>query len=257
MTHFAPRAALLALALTLFVAAPASAQDQQGPLSPVEGIWSYGGGQIAIERQEDGSFLGTVIRRTTISCPNRIGERLWIDIRLQNDGSYWGEHQFFRPEGGCEIVPERGNVAFRIINPAGQTYLRVCLASPGTDAQPKIAEDGTATDADAGCRDATFLDLLPKKNAKLNEILRMPKGRNGCIKRKRFGIGLKHPVGDALERATVKLNGQKLKTFVRRNKLKTAIDLRQLRSGRYKLKIVARTVRGNRIKGTKRFRNCS
>lgn len=253
MKNLAPRAILLALALVLASAAPAAAQR---PLSPVEGIWSFLGGQVAIERQEDGSFLGTVIRRTNFGiCRQEIGERLWIDLRLQNDGSYWGEHQFFRTGDNCEVVPERGNVAFRVINPGGQTYLRVCIASPDTDAQPKIAEDGSSQDATAGCRDANFKDLLPMKEARLKHILRMPGKR--CVKRRRFGIGLKHPVGDAVTDAKVRLNGQKVRVVIRRGLPRAKIDLRGLRRGRYRLKVVARTARGEIIKGARRFRNCS
>ena len=255
MKNFAPRAALLALALTLLATAPAAAQ---GPVSALEGVWLFQGGRIAIERQEDGSYLGTIIRRTTIDdCPQEIGERVWIDMRLQDDGSYWGQHQFFRTGGECEVVPDRGNTAYRVINRAGVTFLRVCFARPDTPGvQPKIAEDGTATDANGGCRDAEFFDLMPRGAPKLEDIVTLPAQRRGCALRRRFTARFKQPRTDALTSVKVTLNGQRLRVRRVGDRLRTTVDLRRLPRGRYRLRVVAETARGQTITGTRRYRNC-
>ena len=248
--NLAPRAALLALALSLVATAPAAAQT---PLSPLEGTWTFLDGRIAIERQEDGSFLGTIIRRTKVDvCRGEIGERIWIDMRLQDDGQYQGEHQFFRTME-CEVVPERGNAAFRVINRTGVTFLRVCLATPDSDLQPSIAEDGTATNADAGCHDAEFFDLLPKGKPKLKEIVKLPRQTGGCVPKKRFLVRLRHTRGDAVTDAKVKLDGTKRTVRRKGGRLRTRIVASE---GTHRLRVVAETARGRVIKGTRRFTVC-
>jgi hypothetical protein len=250
--NLAPRAVLLALALALVATAPAAAQT---PLSPVEGTWTFLGGRIAVERQEDGSFLGTIIRRTNVDvCPGEIGERIWIDLRLQDDGQYWGEHQFFRTSE-CEVVPERGNAAFRVINRAGVTFLRICLADPeGPDAQPSIAEDGTETNATGGCHDAEFFDLLPTAEPKLKKIVKLPRQSGGCVPKKRFLARLRHPRGDALTEAKVKLDGRKRTVRRKGTRLRARIVASE---GTHRLRVVAETARGRVIKGTRRFTVCA
>ena len=255
MKTLAPRAAVLALLLSLLATAPAAAQT---PLSPIEGTWNFLGGRIAIERQEDGSFLGTIIRRTRLDvCPQEIGERIWIDIRLQEDGSYWGQNQFFRSGQECEVVPDRGNVAFRVLNPAGQTYLRVCFGNPGAaDVQPKIAQDGTATDAPGGCRDAEFFRLLPKGKPKLTDIAAIPSERRGCFPRSGFTFSFKEPEGDALKKVSVTLDGRRVRVVRRGGVPRAAVRFRDVKPGRHTLRIVARTARGRVVKGARRYRTC-
>jgi hypothetical protein len=251
VTNLAPRAALVALALTLLAAAPAAAQTP----SPIEGVWSFSGGQIAVDRQGDG-FVGTVVRRTQLSeCVHEVGEQIWIDIRLQGDGSYWGKHQYFRTSDCTPI--ERGNTAYRVLNPAGQTFLRVCFAKPETpDVQPRIAEDGSNTDTNDGCRDSELLRPLPTEEPKLKDIAKLPKETKGCASRRRFPIRLIEPPGDALESARITLNGKPLRVFRRAGRLRSVVDLRGLPRGRYAVKIVAETVRGQTIKGKRRYRTC-
>ncbi len=252
MTAPAPRAALLAFALALLTATPAAAQTP----SPVEGVWSFSGGEVVIERQDDGSFLGTVIRETQFSsCPHKVGERMWVDIRLQPDGQYFGKHQYFRTSDCMPI--ERGNTAYRVLNPAGQTFLRVCFAKPETpEVQPSIAEDGTDTNTNDGCRDSELVRPLPSEPPKLKDIAKLPKETKGCASRRRFPIRLIEPPGDALESAKITLNGKALRVFRRGGRLRSIVDLRGLPRGRYKVKIVAETVRGQTIKGKRKYRTC-
>lgn len=253
MTHLAPRAALLALALSLLAAAPAAAQSD-----PIEAVWSFSGGEIAVERQGDG-FVGTVVRPTQLSsCVHQNGEQIWTEIRAQPDGQYFGRHQYFRTSD-CSFI-ERGMIALRPLqNAQGQTFLRVCFDDPEAepDVQPKIAPDGTNTDTDDGCRDSELVSPLPKTPPKITDIVSgLPPQKKGCSSRRRFPIRLKEPPGDALASAKITLGRKKLPITRSGGRLRSVVDLRGLPRGRYTLKIVAKTVRKRTITGSRRYRTC-
>lgn len=244
-----------ALALTLLGAAPATAQTPD----PIEAIWSFSGGQVAVEAQPDGSFVGTIIRPTQLSsCTHQNGEQMWVGIRRQPDGQYFGLHQYFRTSD-CSFI-ERGMIALRPLqNPQGQTFLRVCFDDPAKepDQQPTIAPDGSNATTDDGCRDSDLVAPLPREGPKLSDIVTLPRQTGRCASRRRFAIRLREPPGDALESARVTLNRRSLR--VRRNaanRLTTVVDLRGLPRGRYRVAIVAETVRGRTIRGSRRYRTC-
>lgn len=254
VTHLATRAALCALALTLLAAAPAAAQQD-----PIEAIWDFNGGQVAVEAQPDGSYIGTIIRRTQLSeCVHEPGERMWIDMRRQPDGQFFGRHQYFRTSD-CTFI-ERGNTAYRVLNrPDGAQFLRVCFSKPETpESQPSIAPDGTASGHNDGCRDSELVAPLPKEPPKLSDIVSgLPPQRKGCASRRRFGIRLREPLGDAIAPTPrVTRNGKRLPVVFRDGRWRSVIDLRGLPRGRYTFRIVARTVRGRTIQGSRRYRTC-
>jgi hypothetical protein len=251
VTHLALRATLCALALTLLAAAPAAAQE------PIESIWSFSGGQVAVDRQPDGSFIGTIIRPTSLSsCTHENGEQMWTGIRGQPDGQYFGLHQYFRTSD-CSFI-ERGMIALRVLqNAEGQTFLRVCFDDPerDPDEQPTIAPDGSNVAQD-GCADSDLVAPLPATPPKLNDIVTLPKETKGCASRRKFPIRLKEPVGDALKSAKVTLNNKSLKVTRVGGRLTSSVDLRGLKRGRYTVKIVAVTYRGRTIQGSRRYRTC-
>jgi hypothetical protein len=257
VTHLPLRAALLALALTLAAAAPAAAQSD-----PIEAVWEFGGGQVAVERQADGSFIGTIIRPTTLStCTHQNGEQMWIEIRSQPDGQYFGRHQYFRTSD-CTFI-ERGMIALRVLqNPQGQTFLRVCFDDPerSPNEQPNIAPDGTNTATDDDCRDSTLVAPLSKEPPKLADVVAgLPPQRRGCASRRRFPIRLKEPPGDAIAatpKPKVTRNGKSIPVRFTGGRWRSVIDLRGLPRGRYTFKITARTVRGKTITGSRRYRTC-
>jgi hypothetical protein len=253
VTHLAPRAALCALALTLLAAAPAAAQS-----ADIESVWSFSGGQVAVDRQPDGGFIGTIIRPTQLSeCTHRNGEPMWTDIRAQPDGQYFGRHQYFRTSD-CSFI-ERGTIALRVLrNEQGQTFLRVCFDDPEREPneQPNIAPDGTNTTTQDGCRDSELVAPLPATPPKLNDIVTLPKETKGCASRRKFPIRLKEPVGDALKSAKVTLNAKSLRVVRVDGRLTSSVDLRGLKRGRYTVKIVAVTYRGRTIQGSRRYRTC-
>jgi hypothetical protein len=258
VTHLALRAALCALALTLLAAAPAAAQSPD----PIEAVWEFSGGQVAVERQADGSFAGTIIRPTTLSsCTHQNGERMWIDIVRQPDGQYFGRHQYFRT-GECSFI-ERGMIGLRVLpTPEGQTFLRVCFDDPerDPDEQPTIAPDGSNAATDDGCRDSTLVAPLPSEPPKLKDVVAgLPPQRRGCASRRRFPIRLKEPVGDAIAatpKPRITRNGKRIPVVFRDGRWRSVIDLRGLPRGRYTFRIVATTVRGRTISGSRRYRTC-
>ena len=258
MTHLALRGALCALALTLLAAAPAAAQSPD----PIEAIWEFNGGQVAVERQADGSFVGTIVRPTQLSeCTHPNGERMWIDVIRQPDGQYFGRHQYFRT-AGCELI-ERGMIALRVLqNPEGQTFLRVCFDNPeqDPDEQPTIAPDGSNANTQDGCRDSNLVAPIPQSPPKLADVVSgLPKQTRGCASRRRFPIRLKEPVGDAIAatpKPRVTRNGKQIPVVFRAGRWRSVIDLRGLPRGRHTFKITARTVRGRTITGSRKYRTC-
>ncbi|HEX8206780.1 MAG TPA: hypothetical protein VF587_12040 [Solirubrobacteraceae bacterium] len=257
MTHLALRAALCALALTLAVAAPAAAQSD-----PIEAVWEFSGGQIAVERQSDGTFVGIVVRPTQLSeCTHQNGEPVWIDIRSQPDGQYFGRHQYFRTSD-CSFI-ERGMIALRVLqNEQGATFLRVCFDSPerSPNEQPSIAPDGTNTSTDDGCRDSNQISPLPTTPPKLADVVSgLPPQTRGCASRRKFPIRLKEPVGDAIAatpKPKVTRNGKSIPVTFTGGRWRSVIDLRGLPKGRYTFKIVAKTVRGRTIQGSRKYKTC-
>ena len=246
----APLVALIVLAIV-----PAAAPAQ----ADIEAVWSFSGGQVAVQATGDGGFTGTVIRRTTLAnCPHQVGEQMWLGLRAQPDGSYWGAHQYLR-DADCSPVPQRGNTAHRVLSrPDGTRFLRVCFSPPETpEVQPSIAPDGSSTNATDGCLDSDLVSALTAGQPKVDQIATLPKqGRRRCLSRRSFKIRLKEPRGDALRSAEVFLDGKRIQ--VRRGERLTApINLRGLPKGRYTVKIVAKTVLGRTIQGKRRYRTCA
>jgi hypothetical protein len=242
-------------ALLLVVPAAHAAAD-------IEAVWSFNGGQVAVQAQPDGSFKGTVIRPTTLaSCTHPAGEEMWLDIRAQPDGQYFGRHQWFQVSD-CSYI-ERGNTAFRVLtNASGAKFLRVCFADPAQPAlQPTIAPDGTSANTTNGCDDSDLVSALPAGKPPIESIASLPKstGKKQCRSRRSFKIRLKEPPGDALKSATITIaaKGKQLRAIRRDNRFTAPINLKGLPKGRYTVRIVATTVLGRTITGTRKYRTCA
>src|ERR1700689_1456437 len=99
-----PRSLLLlvVVAMGLLGAISAVQVASASPASPIEEVWSFSGGQVAIQAQPGGTFVGTVVAPTSFAeCTHPVGEPMWTDITPQPDGSYWGLHQWFFENAGC------------------------------------------------------------------------------------------------------------------------------------------------------------
>src|SRR5438445_1864086 len=71
-----PRSLLLAIATAMLLAvgvAPA------GAASSIEGIWSFNGGQIGVQRLANGTYAGTVVVETKFAeCVHPVGQEIWV-----------------------------------------------------------------------------------------------------------------------------------------------------------------------------------
>jgi hypothetical protein len=248
---------LVPLTVTLLLAAPAVASAQT---ADIEGVWAFDHGEVAVTGQPDGTFVGTVIRETRFAeCPHAVGERMWTSVTRQEDGQYWGRHQWFRIPGCTPLPTLLGPTAWRVLtNERGQRFLRVCFSRPETpDVQPKIAPDGSHTDTTDECKDSALISPLPQTRPTLTSIATLPsQGRRQCLSRRSFRIRLKEPRGDALATATVWVNGRRVATR-KRDRITAPIDLRGLPKGRYTVRLRATTVLGRTITGTRTYRTCT
>lgn len=248
------RAALLATALIGAAAAPSAAHAA----ADIEGTWSFSGGQVVVQAQPDGSFVGTVIRPTRFSeCAHPVGEQMWIELRAQPDGQYFGRHQWFNTTT-CAYI-DRGNTAFRVLTrPDGQKFLRVCFTNPESpEIQPSIDAAGNSTNTTRGCSDSDLLAPPAAPAQSISAIATLPsQGKKKCLSKRSFRIRLKEPKGDALDSAKVYVNGKLVRT-IKRDRITAPVNLTGLPKGRYTVRITAKTVLGRTITGTRKYRTCT
>src|SRR5262249_12907140 len=145
---------LAASAVASAVAAASASADYSSTPVSIEGIWSFNGGRVGIQRDQNGTFTGTVVTPTRFAtCTHEVGEKMWIGIARQPDGSYWGLHQWFFERPDCPPNPNLGLTTWRVLEDKGYRQLRVCFSDPGSDEQPTIAPDGRTGDYTYGCVD--------------------------------------------------------------------------------------------------------
>lgn len=245
---------LIATAVATAAADPAT--TAQADVADIEAVWGFSGGQIAYTNNGDGTYTGKVIRPTTLAqCEHPTGEEIDTGLTRQPDGQWFGRHQWFT--GSCTPTEQRGNTAFRVLSkPDGAKFLRICFASDQQqDVQPTIAPDGTPANASGPCSDSELISALPAAKPVINDIATLPSSKK-CRSRRNFRIRLKEPRGDALASAKVYVNRKLVKTQ-KSGRLTAPVDLRGLPKGRYTVRIIATTVLGKTIKGTRKYRTCA
>jgi hypothetical protein len=250
---------LTALAFGLLALWP----GQAGAATPIEGVWSFNGGKVAIQAQRNGAFRGTVVAPTKFSeCYHPVGEEMWTQIRLQSDGSYFGLHQWYFATSDCVPNPALGLSAWRVLRDAdGSKLLRVCFSAPGSTSQPTIAADGANQGATFGCSDSARISALPSvKQSEVGKYLILP-DNGSCIRQKRMRIRIKNPASDPFEEISVKLRSGKVK---RRAKLKhrahdvlAMLNLRGLPRVTFTVTVRATTLLGSSLSSKRSYRVCS
>jgi len=258
-THTRPRrlsrllpAAIAALAL--IGAASASAA------SSIEGIWSFNGGQIAIEREPGGTFKGTVVSPTKFAvCTHPDGQLIWTSVTPQPDGSYWGLHQWYEENatGPCALNPQLGLTAFRVIEEAdGQRYLRVCLSEPGQP-QPSIPPGSLGVGASFGCESSALTGTLASTAVGgFKEVVSLPSNRL-CLSLRKFKIHIREAKLDPFKTVSVTLQGHKLRVSRHGDVLVATVNLRGLRAGAFTVRIKAVTFRGDHLAGKRTYHTCA
>jgi hypothetical protein len=224
-----------------------------GATSSIEGVWAFESGQIAITPLSDGTFVGTVVDQTKFAeCVHPVGEEIWTDMRLQPDGSYWGQHQWLF-EGTCAKNPTPGPTAWRVKEAAdGSKSLQVCFSKPGTT-QPTIAANGLTASVTYGCIDSA-LTAPPPLAAAEHLSLRSAKQ---CVSARLFKIHLADPKYDPLKSVAVTIKGRHIKTSRGGHYIVATINLRGFPRGAFTVKISATTVLGHRLREQRTYHTCA
>jgi hypothetical protein len=228
--------------------------------APIEGVWSFGGGQVAVQRQPSGEYRGTVVAPTRFArCVHEVGETMWSAISPQPDGSYWGLHHWFFDDSECTPNPTPGPTAFRVLGTAdGSRFLRVCFTEPGIEEQPTIAAGGESAGASYGCVDSNLIAPLP--SGSLEESVSVPSG-GSCLLRDRMRIRIRNPRYDPLKRVRVTLisGGVRHKVRLRRRRsgFLAVLDLTRLpESLPFTIRIRLTTVLGRHLLGKHTYSRC-
>jgi hypothetical protein len=176
--------------------------------TPLEGVWSFNGGKIAIHPEgSEGTLVGTVIAPTTFAaCPHQVGESIWSEIKQQPDGSFFGRHQWFYEDGSCTPNPQLGPTAFRVLSSGSSRYLRVCLSEPG-GTQPSIDGEGNSSGATFGCVDSELIAALPSAADLKPSALIELQDNHTCLAANNLRIRLHQPVGDTIVNSSVTVRG--------------------------------------------------
>jgi hypothetical protein len=249
------RGILSVLLVTLALSALADASSAAAS-SPIEGVWSFNGGRIAIQPLGREGFVGTVVAQTAFAqCPHPVGEQMWTNLRVQSDGSYWGLHQWYF-EGTCAANPQLGLTAWRVIDAhGGSRFLRVCFSSPGSS-QPMIAANGTSAHVSYGCVDSALVAPLPG-GATLNfaRSVTLPSAKR-CLSRRKFKIHLRDPADDPLKQVAITLAGRRISVERHANRIAATVSLQGLPKGVFTVRIRALTVLGHTLSGHRTYHTC-
>jgi hypothetical protein len=247
--HFLP---LIAMTMLLAVGVASAAAS-----STIEGVWSFNGGQIAVQPEGGGRFEGIVVQPTTFAtCTHPVGQKIWKEIKLQPDGSYWGFHQWYKTES-CVENPVLGPTAWRVVaNADGSRYLRVCLSSPGT-AQPTIPVGSSGLGASYGCgKSALTAPLASSGVGSFKKVVSLP-GTKKCLSARKFLIHVRDSKYDPFKSVVVTRQGHKLKVQHHGSFYIVTVNLKGLPRGAFTIKVKATTVRGNHVSGSRTYHTCS
>jgi hypothetical protein len=237
--------ALAAVTAALLLAAPAQAADQ------IEGSWFYESGQVLVEATGPGTFTGTVVKPTQFSaCTHPVGQVMW---QISGAGAaYTGTHTWFH-NGDCSEYPG-GQSTWTITSTDPTNFtMRFCSIEPGMG--PPTFDPAGNPIPPASCNDLKRA-LPPQAKPTFKSVVSLPKVTRKCRSRRNFRIRLREPKADPLVRATVNVNGKRVRVLIGA-RLTAPVDLRNLPKGRYTVKIVATTASGDVIQGTRKYRTCA
>ena len=251
--------------------------------SPIEAIWSFSGGKIAIQPEGNGKLEGIVVEPTKFAeCTHPEGQQIWKEMTLQPDGSYFGFHQWYTSSQSeeCALDPTLGPAAWRVVKEAnGSYYLGVCLSHPGTS-QPTIAASGSCTGATYGGEHSLLVSELPttgtgsgtnggsgssggsggsggSSTGGPKESLSLPSSKQ-CLSVRLFKIHLQEPKYDPFKTVSVTIKGYKHKIATARkgNYIVATINLKGLPKGAFTVKIKATTVLGHSLSANRTYHTC-
>jgi hypothetical protein len=256
-SSYTRRARMLLGAIAATALLVAAATPIAGAASPIEGIWSFNGGKVAIQSQVGGTFIGTVVAPTKFAqCPHPIGEPMWTSLRPQADGSYWGLHQWYFES--CAPNPTLGPTAWRVIETANRShFLRVCFGSPGSS-QPTIAPIGSGANVSYGCADSALIAPLPTDTSsalRLKRSVKLPSSRK-CFSQRAFRIHLSDPKNDPLKEVVIRIRNRKITVVRHAGAIVARISLKGLPRGAFTIRIHAVTVLGHHLSSKRTYHTC-
>ncbi|HEY4812125.1 MAG TPA: hypothetical protein VIH71_13810 [Solirubrobacteraceae bacterium] len=229
--------------------------------SSIEGVWSFTGGQIAVESAGNGKFKGIVVQPTKFAtCTHPVGQEIWKEITPQPDGSYWGFHQWYKSNeatGACVENPILGPTAWRVMTePNGSSYLLVCLSSPGAK-QPTIPPGSAGVGASYGCeRSLLTAPLANSAVGSFKEVVSLPNTKK-CFSGRKFKIHIHDSKYDPFKTVVVTLRGHKLKIVHDGSTYVATVNLKGLPPGAFTVKVKAVTFRGNHVSGKRTYHTCA
>jgi hypothetical protein len=255
--RFAIARGLLALSLTIaLLVALGVGAGVASAVSPIERIWSFNGGEVAIQAQPSGTFVGTVVQPTKFAlCTHPVGEPMWTEMTRQPDGSYWGRHRWFYETSGCVPNETLGPTAWRVMEAAsGSTYLLVCFSSPGGP-QPRIAPDGSSVNVSYGCVRSAEVAAVSAVQSFAHGVS-LPSNRK-CFSHRLFQIHLHESAHDPFKEVVVTLAKRRIAVKRRGNVFAATINLKGLPRGAFTVRIHVTTVLGHRLSGSRTYHTCA
>jgi hypothetical protein len=251
-----------------------------GASNSIEGVWSFNGGQIGVQRLSNGTYAGTVVAETKFaSCIHPVGQQIWSDMVEQSDGSFHGLHQWYNAPPECKEDPKLGPTAWRVLTASsGSLYLRVCFSHPDTS-QPLISATGApkeesefaAYDVTFGCYNSALIAPLPVTSGGKGKSETPGSPHNGesptvesltlasakqCVRIKRFPIRLREPKYDPFKTVTITFRGHKIATSQKGEYIVAAINLKRLKKGSFTIHVHATTVLGHQLSMRRTYHIC-
>lgn len=231
--------------------------------NPIEGVWSFNAGKIAIQAGPGGTFSGTVVDPTKFTqCTHPVGEEVWSEMREQADGSYWGLHRWYFATEECIPNPSLGLTAWRVLtSSSGAHFLRVCFSEPGSTSQPTIAPNGTAAHDTFGCSDSALVSALPTVTQKdVGRYLRLP-GNGTCVRRAKLTIRIRDPENDPFVDLAVTLRSgavhRTAKLSHRKRTTVAKLSLRGISSASFTVTVRATTALGEHLVRKRTYSVCA
>jgi hypothetical protein len=247
------RALLLAATATLLLLVGVASA---GAATSIVGVWSFGGGQIAVQPEGNGKFEGVVVAPTTFAeCIHPAGQKIWSQMTAQADGSFWGFHQWYFASAACVPNPTLGPTAWRVEEErGGASFLRICFSEPGQP-QPTIPPGSAGIGASRGCQSSALIAPL-NSVASSKERLSLPSAKK-CLSARLFQIHLAEPAHDPFKTVHVTIAGHKIATKRRGNFIVATVNLKGLKKGKFTLTIHATTVLGHHLSGSRAYHTCA
>jgi plastocyanin len=240
------RAALFSIALLFGAAlepAPAFAADHPVSVSsdrytPATVTVSQGD---SVTWRNTGGFHNVRFDDDSFRQPPTVQSNAWTVSRSFDSPGTFGYY--------CEAHQSVGMSGTVVVNPVTAT------GPPGTS--PDVTPGATPPPAgSAPSPSSPGTPLAPAASPPTAEQRRAP-----CRSRRKFRISLREPGGVTIKSARVFVNGKRVRAVKRsvsgRGRQTADVDLRGLAKGVYRVRIIALTMTGKRLRGTRVYRTCS